>query len=419
MTITNFSQAREVLNHYVPRDWSMSQPYGLERMRSLMDYLDNPQNKLKVIHVAGTSGKTSTAYYSAALLHSTGAKVGLTVSPHVSEINERLQINLKPMAEDQYCKELSEFIEIIKKSDIEPTYFELLVAFAYWEFAKQKVDYAVIEVGLGGLLDGTNVVERADKICIITDIGLDHVKILGNTLSAIATQKAGIITNHNVVFTYRQDPGVVESITNAAMKHKAKLELLDSALTVPGTEFLPKFQVRNFGLAHRATDYVIKRDLLAYLSDERVIKAAHTHIPARMEIFHKNNKVVIIDGAHNAQKLTALGEAIRSQFPNQPVAALISFVAGGEERLETAMKAIAPLSQNLIITTFAGEQDTPKHSVDPAEIAAAGQGLDLKITVIEKPELALGALLAQPEPILVVTGSFFLLNHIRPLMLSS
>ncbi len=391
----------------------------MDNMRKLMDFLDNPQNKIKIIHIAGTSGKTSTAYYAAALLHETDSKVGLTVSPHVIEINDRLQINMMPMEESEYCQELTTFMELIEKSGIKPSYFECLVAFAYWEFAKQNVDYAVVEVGLGGLLDGTNVINRTDKVCIITDIGLDHVRVLGNTLEAIASQKAGIITEGNAVFTYRQGDGVVESIRTAATAQRAKLTLLKPDSVVSDTEFLPIFQQRNFALAKAAVEYIILRDKLPALHNSQVIDAAHTYIPGRMEIFHRNGKTVIIDGAHNAQKLNALITAINSQFPEQSVAALVGFVAGGEERLEPAMSELASLTKNIIVTTFAGSQDTPKHSIDPVEVVSASKGLDLNITVIEKPELALAALLAQPEKTVLVTGSFYLLNHIRPLMLSS
>ena len=159
--------------------------YTLDVMKALMEHLGNPQNQLRVLHVAGTSGKTSTAYYCAALLKEAGKKVGLSVSPHVDTVNERLQINGQPMPEAEFCKVLSEFLDVVAESGIKPSYFELLVAMTYWEFARQKVDYAVIEVGLGGLRDGTNVIERADKVCLITDIGLDHTEILGHTLTKI------------------------------------------------------------------------------------------------------------------------------------------------------------------------------------------------------------------------------------------
>lgn len=146
--IENFAEARKVLSAFVPT--GKPAPYTLNRMFRLMKLLGDPQENYHVIHVAGTSGKTSTSYYLAALLAKSDKKVGLTVSPHVDEVNERLQINLKPLSEKDYTKALSEFLEIIHKARINPTYFELLIAFAFWEFARQKVDYAVVEVGLGG-----------------------------------------------------------------------------------------------------------------------------------------------------------------------------------------------------------------------------------------------------------------------------
>jgi dihydrofolate synthase/folylpolyglutamate synthase len=417
MTVSNFQEARQALNAFVPREWSMHQPYTLQRMIELMNYLDNPQNKLKIVHVAGTSGKTSTAYYIASLLNETGIRVGLTVSPHVTEINERLQIGVVPLKEKEYCSELSKFLDLLTKTGIKPTYFELLVAFAYWEFARQEVDYAVIEVGLGGLLDGTNVVDRKDKVCVITDIGLDHTRVLGSTLPAIAKQKAGIITNKNVVFVHGQDESVMEVIQIIVKQKAAKLFVVESAETINGIGSLPTFQQRNFILASKVVEYIVRRDSLHALQPQQIMHASQTLIPARMEIFYEGGKTIIIDGAHNAQKLGALAGAIKTQFPNKSVAALVSFVAGGEERLDGAIKELAGLTHKVIVTTFSGEQDTPKHSVDPAEVLAACKAQGISATLIENPVLALAALQAQDESILLVTGSFFLLNHIRPLML--
>src|SRR5688572_10716165 len=153
-----FLEANEVLRQFWPELLSRRDVYTTETMVELMDYLGNPQDKLKIIHVAGTSGKTSTCYYSAALLKAAGKKVGLTVSPHVDEINERVQIDLVPMPEEAFCRDMTEFLGLVKKSELEPSYFEVLLAFAYWEFVRHRVEYAVIEVGMGGLTDATNVV---------------------------------------------------------------------------------------------------------------------------------------------------------------------------------------------------------------------------------------------------------------------
>jgi dihydrofolate synthase/folylpolyglutamate synthase len=171
LRIETFSEASKLLAKFIPPDRPTS--YTLDRMEQLMDYLGNPQNRLSVIHIAGTSGKTSTSYYIAALLHATGKTVGLSVSPHIDTIAERAQIDLRPLEESDYCEQLGIFLELIEKSGIQPSYFEVLVAFMYWLFDRRGVDYAVVEVGLGGLLDGTNVVDRSDKVCVITDIGFD------------------------------------------------------------------------------------------------------------------------------------------------------------------------------------------------------------------------------------------------------
>ncbi len=135
------------------------------------------------------------------------------------------------MQETEYCREFTVFLGLIERAAIHPSYFELLVAFAYWEFARQKVDYAVVEVGLGGLLDGTNVVHRLDKVCVITDIGLDHMAILGNTLAAIAHQKAGIILPHNVVCMHRQPEEVISVVRQVVAEKQAELRLVPDGCT--------------------------------------------------------------------------------------------------------------------------------------------------------------------------------------------
>jgi dihydrofolate synthase/folylpolyglutamate synthase len=413
--LLTFDDAAEVLQRFVPGAGSTS-AYTLGRMLSLMDFLGNPQDSLKVVHVAGTSGKTSTSYYVAALLHEAGKKVGLSVSPHVVAVNERVQINLEPLAEAEFCRELSEFLEIIAKSDVTPTYFELLVAFAYWEFAKQHVDYAVMEVGLGGLLDGTNVVNRDDKVCVITDIGLDHVNVLGNTLPEIAIQKAGIIQPKNTVFTHRQAIEILTVFQKRCDEQGAELQIIEPGKLLADLEFLPLFQQHNFTLAQAASNFALQRDDHVTFTAEQIQKSAHVHIPARMEIFKCDDKTIILDGAHNAQKLQALIESIKVKFPGQKVAALVSFADGRDYRLESSLQELAGLTDTLIITTFHKGQDLPHGAVEPGVLVklARVQGF-ATIETVSDPAQAFTKLLRRPEPVLLVTGSFFLMNEVRPL----
>ena len=417
--MSNFGQLHTELAKFMPRN-ARAGSYSLDRMQELMHKLGNPQEKFKVIHVAGTSGKTSTCYYLAALLQATGKKVGLTVSPHVDEVNERVQINLIPLPEQVFCQKLGQFIEIVGQTGLEPTYFELLIAFAYWQFAAEKVDYAVIEVGLGGLLDGTNVIKDENKVCVITDIGLDHINILGDTLAKIAAQKAGIIQSHNPVFMYRQSDEVMQPVIQRSEHMRVQLHQLTTMSSDTLPAYLPPFQQRNWYLAKTVIDFVAERDGLPALSDIQLANASHTRVPARLEITKYVDRTIIIDGSHNSQKMAALAEGIHKLFPGKSVAALVSFVVSEAGRAPGALEQLLTITDSLIITAFSGQQDTPKQSVDPKIIATTAEQLGFNdVSIMADPKEAFGELLKCPEDILLVTGSFYLLNHIRPLIFLS
>jgi len=418
--IRSFADVHTVLERYVPTSRSMSAPYTLERMQKLMTALGNPQNSLKVIHVAGTSGKTSTSYYIAAMLKAAGKKTGLTVSPHIDEVNERLQIDLKPVPEATYCRALTEFIDVVAKTDIKPTYFELLVALAYWYFARQQVDYAVIEVGLGGLLDGTNVVNRTDKVCVITDIGLDHTSVLGKTLPEITSQKAGIIHPHNAVFCYQQGTEVMNVIREVSRQQQAELHEVrnPSAEQLPSN--LPLYQQRNWFLAKHVYEYVVQRDNLREINAKDLQKATTVLIPARMEIVKQPGHILVIDGAHNAQKLAALGASLDNDYSGQEIAVLFNLVQSSRLRLRTSLKALVGFTDYLIVTSFETQQDFLRQSMNPRKVVEACHELGFtRVEVIMDPAEAYKALLKRPESVHVVTGSFYLLNHIRPLIFTA
>lgn len=409
MSIANFAEARERLSLF----YMVSSGYKLDAVKQFLSYLGNPQDNLKVVHIAGTSGKTSTAYYCAALLKAAGYKVGLTVSPHVDEINERVQINLVPLPEDVFCKELDTLLALVVESGLKLSYFEIMVAFAYWKFAKDKVDYAVVEVGLGGRIDGTNVVSRSDKVCAITDIGFDHTKILGTTLPEITAEKAGIIGEYNEVFTHRQASEVLDVIKDASKKQHAKLHIVDEKNDLRFVD-LPLFQRHNIQLAVAVCTAVLARGHKK-LVDSCIAEAARAYIPARMEIVEYAGKTIIVDGAHNGQKLHTLLASIADRYPGLAIAGLVAFVDGDEVRMSEGVHELIKNLNYIIVTEFKSEQDVPKQSVSAKFIVETckrnGFG---SIEEAAEPEKALTQLLKQPEPILLVTGSFYLLNHVRP-----
>lgn len=388
-------------------------------MYELMSYLGNPQDNFKALHVAGTSGKTSTAYYAAALLQAAGKRVGLTVSPHVDLLNERVQIDMLPLPEAIFCDELNEFMRIVEEGGFRLTYFEVLYAFAYWEFARQHVEYAVVEVGIGGLLDTTNVITRQDKICILTDIGYDHMGVLGTTLPAIAAQKAGIIKLHNYVCCWQQPDEVLDVFKRAARQQQADIEVLQEPGLPTDVSFLPAFQQRNFALAAHAVGHALQEAGDGRLSDDVLQYAAHIRIPARMETFDYNGKTVIVDGSHNRQKLHALAAAVRSRYPDIPVVVVAAFARTNNpaRRTEGGLTELLSLAQYMVLTGFVVGRSTPHASLDPAVTAdLCTQHGYHSYEVLADPVEAFRAALARPEPVVVVAGSFYLLNHIRPLL---
>lgn len=414
MNIDNFQDAHNELKRFIPLSLGRG-AYTLDRMQALMQALGNPQDNYKVIHVAGTSGKTSTCYYISSLLQQAGKKVGLTVSPHVDGINERVQVDLTPLPEDKFCKQLEKFIKLVDQTNIKPTYFELLVAFAYWQFADDKVDYAVIEVGLGGLLDGTNVVTRSDKVCVITDIGLDHTEILGKTLPEIASQKAGIIRPHTTVFMYEQDEEVMDVVREVCEAHSADLHEIWPVKAGDLPKNLPLFQRRNWYLAQNVYNFLVERDGLTEMDEAHLSASTSVQVPARMEVIEYKDKLIIMDGAHNAQKLQTLFKSIRAKYPKQDMAVLLSLKHTKGVRTQTSLDVLVKYATWLGFTSFTGEQDTPYRSVDTSKMAERCHMMGFEDwEIIDDPEEGLKELLERPEAILLVTGSFYLLNHIRP-----
>ncbi len=415
--ILNLQDANIVLSKYIP-DNAQAKKYSLYKITSLMEYLGNPQNNLKVVHIAGTSGKTSTSYYIAKMLNIAGYKVGLTISPHIDEINERVQIDNNPLNAELFCSELEVFLGLIKKFDQKPTYFEILIAFVYWEFNRQKVDYAVVEVGLGGLLDGTNVINRSDKICVITDIGLDHTQILGNTISKIARQKGGIILPRNKVYMYTQSREIMLEI-NKIVKHKdAVLVEIDQSSINNAPKNLPLFQKRNWFLAFSVVVSILKTNKKPILNHAQLQESSEIVVPARMEIFNINSKTIIVDGSHNEQKIQALIESIKDKYGSQKLATLISFGQNKQSEINLCLKLLAGISSQIIVTKFSFGQDEIRLPIDPKDIITDLELLDYKNTLIESDPLkAFQLLLNRPEKLLLITGSFYLLNHIRPAIL--
>ncbi len=412
-SITSFQQANQVLYEFISPAGT-PRKYTLDHMIQLMSILGNPQDKFKIVHVAGTSGKTSTSYYIASLLSAAGYKTGLTVSPHIDEVNERAQIDLMPLPEAEFCNELSMFMEIIDTNKLRPSYFELLIAFSLWLFHKRKVEYAVVEVGIGGLLDSTNIINKPDKVCVITDIGLDHIEILGDTIDQIAMQKAGIIKEKNAVFMNAQSPNIMTVIDNQCISVDAQLHVVNNTNPIPS---LPLFQQRNFGLAQAAVNFILARDGHIELSDQKTKTVSKQIIPGRMEEVMFKDKQLILDGSHNEQKIEALVKSMKNRFHDKKIKLLVSFGETKRSGVQASMELLSQLAENVIVTDYSYADDSVKRAIKAQELGfIARQAGFQSITVEPNPQLAFNLFMNSPSEIGLVTGSFFLLNPVRDIV---
>lgn len=408
------------VNTYLESLYLVSRDDPAERLATVKNALKrigNPQDAIPAIHIAGTSGKGSTAYYTSALLQAAGYTVGLTVSPHVNTVRERSQIDGAPLLEQAYNSYFNEFIELPEVKSTSLSYIDFLVVFSYWLFAKIKVDYMVIEVGLGGRLDPTNSIMRSDTVRVITDIGLDHTEILGDTLSKIAAEKAGIIHGNNVVIMNEQTRDIMNVIEKISQDHNAKLTILQSNESAPTQ--LPLFQQRNFSLALAAANKRLALDGKLSLTDTNILEASAITIPGRFERFHVDGVDIILDAAHNPQKMTALASSVREAYPDKNSTYLVAFGKNKRNDLSKMLSIIQPTASHLYVTNFTS---TFKPSVEVEKIVELTKSQVIKSIAIEDPYDAFEAAkqyAKEHDESLIVTGSFYLIDGLRNLLRSS
>ncbi len=408
---TTIEEAEAYLLNYSPEKQS-GETYTLGRMQALMERLGSPQNHVAAVHVAGTSGKTSTSQYVQSILSAHGKSTGLTTSPHISSIDERVRVNGSPLPDETFIAYLQEFLRIITPWDLKPTYFELLTAFAFWVFDKERVDYMVIEVGLGGLLDATNVMASDKKVSVITPIGLDHTEILGNTHAEIATQKAGIINDDSYVITCSQELEVRHVITAVAGSCNARVQYVDTPND--DASLAPLFQQENFALAKAAVQYIAKRDKFAFKDSAEVAELIANTPPGRFEIFNVGGKTVVLDGAHNPQKLVAFDRSLRSRYGDGPYAWLVGFIEAPETKIRSCVQSIGNKTDLFITTQFSVGQDIKgRRSVDAGRLATIFKIEGNNATTVSDSAMALETLLQSSQRTVVVTGSLYLVAILR------
>lgn len=405
--ISNINEAEQFLSKFIFKTAHVTgKNITLGRTLELLEKVGNPHAKLKVLHVAGTSGKTSTSYYISSLIKESGSTVGLTVSPHITSITERLQINNKPVEENEFCSLLNEFIGIIGE-DPDASYFEFLITFVLWVFYKKKVDYVVLETGLGGLHDSTNVCSQENKVCVITDIGFDHQHILGDTIQKIASQKAGIIHKHNTVFMNAQTEEIEQVFIRKSNTENADINIFESYENT--IDDLPIFQKRNWSLAKKVFDYIALRDGLQIPDNAKLINSQKTIVPARMQIITKNDQIFVFDGAHNQQKMSAFIGSIIKNYPGEKANFILAIKE--DKDYKKVIEEIKAIADRVICIGFESMQDFPIKSVDPDLVIEACKLSDVNnVEKAESLEVAIEKLITCGSRLNIITGSFYILG---------
>ena len=403
MKLKTIAEIEELLRPYAER--VKTTKFTLDTTRKLADTVGNPQEHLRVVHIAGTSGKTTTSYYVAGLLQAAGQKVGLTVSPHIASIAERVQINGEPLEEAKFVSYFNEYYSLVEDFRHVPSYFEFMMVFALWVFERERVDYAVVETGLGGLLDSSNICRRHDKLCIITDIGFDHVHILGHSLGEIASQKAGIIAPDNRIVMYEQAPEIMASIDAAVELQGAKL------VRVP-PEVVNTYFERNFNLAYRAYEELVAHDGLSHLDqNEQQAVFDDVHVPGRLENISVENTTFILDGAHNEQKLSALFSTLDALHGVRKWPILLALKA--DKDAQKVSEIIDEHASEIVVSEFRGIQDTPASAVPGPKLAELFESAQVLVPL----ESALNYFLDRKTETVLVTGSFFAVSEARAWLL--
>ena len=368
---------------------------GLDNIRSLCELLGNPHQKLKVIHIAGTNGKGSTAYFIFKALNKAGYKVGLFTSPHLISMRERFQLNNSAISQEAFIKECALIQKALEKNpDVTATYFEILTAIAFHYFAQEQVDYLILETGLGGRLDSTNICQPIATV--VTQIGLDHINILGNTKEQILMEKLGIVKANIPLICGIKETNLLEITERHCQNHNAEL-------LIPGQRFL--FKLKNRG------DHYIDNANLSFLTIQRIIpsytseefqRAVQNEVwPGRTQTLRfSSGATILLDGSHNTSSIEKLFSTITTDN-KQHYEFLVSFIE--DKDYSSCLEVIIKNTSLVSFTTSTHPKSVtidniPKHLHNIAHVE------NLKNFLLEK--------INTPTTQLVCLGSLFLIGDI-------
>ena len=400
----------------------------LKRMRQFLTELGNPQTKIQAVHVAGTNGKGSTIAFLTSLLGQEGRQVGTFTSPFITRFNERIAVNGQPISDEAVANLVTQVRPVVEKMDQTelggPLEFEIVTAMMFLYFAQHPVDVVLVEVGIGGLYDSTNVF--TPLVSVITNVGWDHMALLGNTLPEIAQQKAGIIKPHVPVVTGVQVPEALTVIKRVANEQHAPLMVLDDDFKLTGdpadfesndchvsnikSGLLGVYQLKNLAVAIQAA-VVLSRQRGWKLSDDQIRRASlQARWPGRMEIMQQE-PLVVLDGAHNLPGVQALKQSLQTYWQDRPIHILAAIL---DDKLFQPMidELLTIPNSQLTLTNF--QNPLHRQVVQPAELVA-NEARQINYEANWRTALRQLIKQANPRDVVIITGSLYFVSEVRPL----
>jgi dihydrofolate synthase/folylpolyglutamate synthase len=430
--IMSFEEAIKYL--YSLGNETLAMKLGLESVRALARALDDPQRKFPAVHIAGTNGKGSTSAMTASVLRAAGLRAGLYTSPHLVSITERIRIGDNEIAPDEFARlagvvrAAGEGLVAENALPAPPTFFEQITMIAYLYFAERKVDLAVLEVGLGGRLDATNICEPA--VTAITRIGFDHQKYLGDTLESIATEKAGIIKAGVPAVIAPQSGEAMKAIVERCEEMNAPMILTSEPFDIEAASCAEDVGRYRFRYCASSDEYVLRLGLRGRHQITNATVAIHiaeqlriagfnipnaaiveglnnAEWPGRLEIIRPSPSQarLLLDGAHNVDGARALREFLDEHFHSTPIT--IIFGAMADKAIGEMSDILFPAAHRIIITKVANSR-----AAEPGAIAEAShRDVIRRENAVEALDEALRV--TPPDGLIVVCGSLFLVGEIR------
>jgi len=425
----NFKESMDWLNGFQ----KFGMKLGLERIIRICSELDNPQNNYKVIHVGGTNGKGSVCKFLESILISNGYSVGVYTSPHLQNFSERIVVNGEEISEDDVVtliKKIKPVIEKISKKDDSPTYFEIVTAMTFQCFSDKKIDFAIVEVGLGGRYDATNIVEPL--VTVITNVSLEHKNVLGKKIENIAFEKAGIVKNNIPVVTGAGGKAL-EVIEKIANEKNAPINLVSNHdwerfnCDLDGQEFhfkgflkdydvrtslIGKYQGENIGLTLAVVEILQMNG--CYISDESILDGiSKTVYIGRMEIIGRD-PIILLDGAHNPKGMEKLVEALNNDFKFENLILVIGILS--DKDIKSILSMIIPLANVIVVT-----KSKNTRACDPIILKNMIKALGYDNEVIDKEDVSSAVKyaksIAEKNDLVCVTGSLFTVGEARDFLL--